>query len=71
MWGLPQRGNHKEAEGEWGKGLTKLDGGMGVRRIGAKGGGGHEEHGTLDTGRVCTMEKETIGNGGRKLGKEG
>ncbi len=36
---------------------------MGVRRIGGKGGGGHEEHGTLDAGRVCTLEKE-LKNGG-------
>ncbi len=38
MRGPPQRGNHKGAEGEWGKGVTKLDGGNGRGRIGGKGG---------------------------------
>jgi hypothetical protein len=68
MWGPPQRGNHKEAEGEWGKGVTKLDGGNWRKKDKGKGGRkaeGQGEHGTLDAGTVYTGKK-TIENGGRE-----
>jgi hypothetical protein len=69
MWGPPQRGNHKEAEGEWGKGVTSCDGGNGRKKDRGEGGQkGWETWGAWDkiyAGRVCTLEKK-LGNGGRK-----
>jgi hypothetical protein len=56
--GGPHRGaTTKKQGGNGAKELRNGMGEMGVRRIGGKG-GGHEEHGTLETRRVCTLEKK-------------
>jgi hypothetical protein len=42
MWGPPQRGNHKEAEGEWDSGVTNIKKDEGNERKKDRGKGGEE-----------------------------